>query len=80
MPSAAPVQPAGSGFAETRWEPGPTRPRLHEGAVHVWRADLSQASDELFDLLSIAFLARCFRCFAADKTLKAELRLLPGAM
>jgi 4'-phosphopantetheinyl transferase len=34
------------------WAAGPGRPLLAEGAVHVWRADLTAVSDELLELLS----------------------------
>lgn len=33
------------------WAPGPLRPVLDEGAVHVWRADLAASSDEVCELL-----------------------------
>jgi 4'-phosphopantetheinyl transferase len=35
----------------TAWAPGPLRPLLTEGAVHVWRADLAAVSPELGELL-----------------------------
>jgi 4'-phosphopantetheinyl transferase len=34
------------------WAPGPLRPLLADGAVHVWRADLTAVADELDELLS----------------------------
>jgi 4'-phosphopantetheinyl transferase len=34
------------------WAPGPLRPSLPDGAVHVWRADLAAASSDLGELLS----------------------------
>lgn len=34
------------------WEQGPPRPRLAEGALHVWRADLEAVGDDLVHLLS----------------------------
>jgi 4'-phosphopantetheinyl transferase len=40
------IEPADS------WVPGPHQPRLPEGAVHVWRADLDAVSDALHELLS----------------------------
>ncbi len=40
--------PAG---AERSWAPGPVRPRLTEGAVHVWRADLTALGDEVLEAL-----------------------------
>lgn len=33
------------------WAPGPRRPRLADGAVHVWRADLGAVSPQLGELL-----------------------------
>jgi 4'-phosphopantetheinyl transferase len=37
---------------ERAWAVGPARPRLAEGAVHVWRADLDRAGDGPLELLS----------------------------
>lgn len=37
--------------AETAWAPGPLRPLLAAGAVHVWRADLSDVGETLGELL-----------------------------
>jgi 4'-phosphopantetheinyl transferase len=41
-----------SASAEEAWAPGPLRPQLADGAVHVWRADLASVSKELGELLS----------------------------
>jgi 4'-phosphopantetheinyl transferase len=38
--------------AKDVWAPGPSRPRLAAGAVHVWRADLAHADTSLGELLS----------------------------
>jgi 4'-phosphopantetheinyl transferase len=46
---------------ERPWRAGPPRPRLAEGAVHVWRADLTTAPAELGELLSAAERARAER-------------------
>jgi 4'-phosphopantetheinyl transferase len=43
------------------WKPGPLQPRLAEGAVHVWRADLSAVSNDVVELLSIEERARAER-------------------
>src|SRR5947209_10869618 len=43
------------------WRPGPRHPRLAERVVHVWRADLTLASDELLDVLSTDEHARAER-------------------
>jgi 4'-phosphopantetheinyl transferase len=34
------------------WAPGPLRPLLAEGAIHVWRADLAAVAEDLGGLLS----------------------------
>lgn len=33
------------------WAPGPLQPRLGEGAVHVWRANLDEVADDMSELL-----------------------------
>lgn len=48
-----------------RWPPGPGRPVLPENAVHVWQADLDQAGEELFGLLSGEEQARAARLVSA---------------
>src|SRR5271155_2450778 len=40
------------------WTPGPLLPRLAEGDVHVWRADLHAVEDDLAELLSPGERAR----------------------
>ena len=51
--SVAQLTPQGAYSTSDRsWGPAPTRPRLAAGAVHVWRADLEEAGDELLELLS----------------------------
>jgi len=52
---------------EGAWTPGPERPPFLDGAVHVWRADLSAASDELCGLLSSDELARADRLLTAER-------------
>jgi 4'-phosphopantetheinyl transferase len=48
--------------AQDTWAPGPLQPLLEEGAVHVWRANLSMvASDALGELLCNAERARAER-------------------
>jgi 4'-phosphopantetheinyl transferase len=37
---------------DTGWTPGPSRPTLERGTVHVWRASLQRASDAPLDTLS----------------------------
>lgn len=51
--------------AEQVWAPGPPRPLLAEGAVHVWRADLEAAGEKLTDLLSAEERARAERLLGA---------------
>jgi 4'-phosphopantetheinyl transferase len=48
------------------WTQGPLRPRLGEGAIHVWRADLTAAPDELGELLCVEERARAER-FMSDR-------------
>ncbi|MCW3018677.1 MAG: phosphopantetheinyltransferase family protein [Solirubrobacterales bacterium] len=47
--------------AEEAWAPGPLRPQLADGAVHVWRADLATVADDLADLLCEQERARAKR-------------------
>ncbi len=47
--------------AEEAWAPGPPRPLLADGAVHVWRADLGTVASELAELLSEDERARAAR-------------------
>jgi 4'-phosphopantetheinyl transferase len=44
--------------AEGAWAPGPDRPLLSDGAVHLWRADLAAVSEEVCELLCQEELAR----------------------
>jgi 4'-phosphopantetheinyl transferase len=65
------------------WPPGPLRPRLGDGAVHVWRADLTAVSDGLVEVLSPDERARAERFLnARDGRLWARshgvLRVLLG--
>jgi 4'-phosphopantetheinyl transferase len=54
--------------AEGAWAPGPKRPRLTDGAVHVWRVDLSTVSgDELGKLLCHEERTRAARLVNARK-------------
>ena len=36
------------------WKPGPAHPRLADGAVHAWRADVDAVSDDVLGLLCSA--------------------------
>jgi 4'-phosphopantetheinyl transferase len=42
----------------TAWKPGPAKPRLGDGAVHVWRVDLTGVPAQLANQLSEEELAR----------------------
>ncbi len=46
---------------EDAWAPGPLRPVLADGAVHVWRADLTAVAEELEELLCDEERARARR-------------------
>jgi 4'-phosphopantetheinyl transferase len=43
------------------WAPGPLRPALAGGAIHVWRADLTTVDDDLSELLCSEERARAQR-------------------
>jgi len=47
----APINPTSAPAADGRWSPGPPRPRLQPGEVHLWRADLDAVARELGSLL-----------------------------
>lgn len=51
--SLAPVasQTIGQGTMTPTWTPGPAKPRLRRGALHVWRVDLDLVDDRLQELL-----------------------------
>ncbi len=50
-----------SATAEDTWAPGPLRPLLAEGALHVWRADLTAVAADLGELLCSDERARAER-------------------
>jgi 4'-phosphopantetheinyl transferase len=52
--------------ADAPWAPGPSRPLLADGEVHVWRAELTTVADELRELLSGDERARAAR-FVSDR-------------
>ena len=83
MPATSLTQPAVPEAGADAWGPGPLRPRLAEGVVHVWRADLAAVTDDLIELLSPEERARAERFLKArDGELWARahgvLRLLVG--
>lgn len=47
--------------ADNAWAPGPSCPLLADGAVHVWRADLTAVADDLGNLLCAEERARAER-------------------
>jgi 4'-phosphopantetheinyl transferase len=51
--------------AEDAWTPGPLRPSLAAGAVHVWRADLAAAGEHFGELLCAEEQARAARFVSA---------------
>jgi 4'-phosphopantetheinyl transferase len=51
MSTASLPQPPTSGSAADSWALGPPQPRLAEGTVHVWRANLEAVEDDLGTLL-----------------------------
>jgi 4'-phosphopantetheinyl transferase len=53
--------------AQAAWAPGPRRPQLADGAVHVWRADLAAAADDLAELLCEEERARAERIVSARR-------------
>jgi 4'-phosphopantetheinyl transferase len=57
MPTQPPLAPE----EQRGWAPGPPRPTLTEGAIHVWRADLANVNDDLVDLLCAEERARAER-------------------
>jgi 4'-phosphopantetheinyl transferase len=65
MPASSLTQPAMPETAADPWEPGPLLPQLAEGAVHVWRADLTAVSDDLVELISPEERARAERFLKA---------------
>jgi 4'-phosphopantetheinyl transferase len=52
MPARSLNERSVPGTALNPWAPGPRRPRLADGAVHLWLADLSAVSDDLTKALS----------------------------
>jgi 4'-phosphopantetheinyl transferase len=56
-----------SAGAEEAWSPGPLRPQLGDGAVHVWRADLAAVAAPLAELLSEQERARAERILSESR-------------
>jgi 4'-phosphopantetheinyl transferase len=65
MPASSLTDPAIAETAPDAWKPGPLRPRLGDGAVHVWRADLAAVSDDLIEVLSLDERTRAERFLKA---------------
>jgi 4'-phosphopantetheinyl transferase len=53
--------------AEEAWAPGPLRPQLADGAVHVWRADLAAVAADLDELLCEHERARAERILSDSR-------------
>jgi 4'-phosphopantetheinyl transferase len=67
--------------AEDPWAPGPLRPLLAEGAVHVWRADLTAVAEDLGELLNDEERARAERLLSEhDRVLWMSSRGLLRAL
>ena len=69
--------------AESAWPPGPARPQLAQGAVHVWRADLDTLGQAPRALLQDDERARADRLVSAQDrrrwaTARGVLRALLG--
>lgn len=65
------MQPA----SDQDWAPGPLRPSLAAGEVHVWRLDLAETDDEVLDLLCAEERARAARLSRArDRLLWSRSR------
>jgi 4'-phosphopantetheinyl transferase len=65
MPASSLTQRAVPETAADSWAPGPLRPRLADGAVHLWRAELAAVSDDLIEVLSPDERARAERFLKA---------------
>jgi len=65
MHGVALAQTSPPGHTDGSWAPGPLRPHLAEGAVHVWRADLTAVSGDLIELLSTNERSRAQRFLRA---------------
>jgi len=50
-----------SAITQPTWAPGPLDPTLGDGAVHVWRADLTTVTDDVCELLCEQELERAER-------------------
>jgi 4'-phosphopantetheinyl transferase len=61
MLSISLTQPSMPSTSQRSWAPPPSHPRLAEGAVHVWRADLTAVPEDLLELLSPEERARAKR-------------------
>ena len=60
MTVRSPLSPTAA-RAPTLWPPGPDRPRLGDGELHVWRADLDELGDGFAGHLAADELARAER-------------------
>jgi 4'-phosphopantetheinyl transferase len=75
MPMSRQPHPRASSGAARSWPPGPSRPRLSAGALHVWLADLERVGDEASRLLCDHEQARAARLLSErDRRLWARSR------
>jgi 4'-phosphopantetheinyl transferase len=61
LPATSQTESPRNETAPDAWKRGPLRPALGEGAIHVWRADLTAVSDDLIGVLSPDERARAER-------------------
>lgn len=76
-----PIQTQTTIGARSSWPLAPSHPRLTEGAVHVWSAELTAIDDGLTELLSEEELARAARLLSdRDRLMWARARGLLRAL
>ncbi len=66
MSASKPARAPTVASASVHWTRGPADPRLADGAVHVWRADLTRVGEDVVELLGAAERERAER-FAQDR-------------
>lgn len=66
MSASTPVRAPTVASSAGPWTRGPTDPRLADGSVHVWRADLTRVGEHVAELLSAAERERAAG-FASDR-------------
>jgi 4'-phosphopantetheinyl transferase len=61
VPSAGTAAADRSARVDDAWTPGPLRPQLAPGSLHVWRAELETLTDDVLGSLSVSESARAAR-------------------